>query len=262
MPYTNTMMCRVWCPLGDECGKKETYLSEVSNRAEAEDVLAQHLRNNPAHAEVGYSDQFIIDAVTTADYEGFERERYSRSPSRSTTDGKGKKVAGKGSKPIGKGIARVDARRDKRHKRVRSRSRSRAKVQKEVEDMQAEINALKQELATQKTSTTKQTNSMSGAVPTIHIGGESGFAILTERASSGTPIGDMISFNRPIGSDPHIISLNRLQLEEAMSYMQLVQTRCLDSANICGMASTGFNTKAFALNKLRQKLICTVRCQM
>jgi hypothetical protein len=252
MPYTNTMMCRVWCPLGDECGKKETYLSEVANRADAEDVLAQHLRNNPAHAEVGYSDQFIIDAVTTATYEGFERERYSRSPSRSTTDGKGKKVAGKGSKPIGKGIARVDARRDKRHKRVRSRSRSRAKVQKEVEDMKAEINALKQQLATQKTSTTMQTYSMSGAVPTIHIGGESGFAILTERASSGTGI----------GSDPHMISLNRLQLEESMSYIQLAQTCCLDSANICGLASTGFNTQAFALNKLRQKLFCTVRCQV
>jgi hypothetical protein len=201
MPHFRKTIIRFWCPLGDECGKK-SHLNDAENREAAEQALEQHLRSQPAHVGAGHDEQSIIDAITVAKYEELEKEWYTRSPPRSTTDGKGKKAAGKGSRAIGKGNARDDSRRDARRDRERSRSRSHAKGQRLIEDMKTELIALKQQMATQKTSTTMQLHSMSGSVPNVHIGGESGMHILTDSASSGSSI----------VSSSQVIAVDRKQL--------------------------------------------------
>ena len=121
-----------------------------------------------------------------------------------------------------------------------------------MEDMNTELLALRQQVATQNTSTTMKKHSSSGSVPTDRIGGESGMHILTESAGSSSSI----------VSSSQMITVDRKLFEAAMEYIQLAETNCLDSAKLCAQASTAFNTQAYAINKLRQKLLYTLRSQV
>jgi hypothetical protein len=245
MPYLKKTVIRFWCPLGDECGKKNSYLNDAENREAAEQQLEQHLRSKPAHIDAGHDEQSIRDAISVATYEEIEKESYTKSPPRSTKgdrdDGRGEKAAGKGSRAIGKG-----------NDSSRERSRSRAKRERLMEDMNTELLALRQQVARQNTSTTMKKHSSSGAVPTDRIGGESGMHILTENAGSRSSI----------VSSSQLITVERKTFEDAMEYIQLAETNCLDSSKLCAQASTAFNTQAYAINRLRQKLLYTLRRQV
>jgi hypothetical protein len=124
MPYFKKRVIRYWCPLGDECGKKNSHLNYAENREAEEQQLAQHLRGQPAHVEAGMDEESIADAVSIANYEDFEKEVYTRSPPRSTkgdrADVKGEKAAGRDTRAIGTGNASDASRRDARRDRDRS----------------------------------------------------------------------------------------------------------------------------------------------
>jgi hypothetical protein len=178
MPWAQETVVRCWCPLGDECGKKNKYFSDAENREAAEQQLAHHLRSQPAHVESDLDAGSIADMVSTANYCRFKKDVYFRSPPRSMN-------VDSGSDASNRGRGREHARsRD----RARSRSRSRTRRQRAMEDMSFQLQAIKQHGHSQAMSTTKHEDSVSGSLPSIRIGGRSGMHMLCE--SAGSSIGN------------------------------------------------------------------------
>jgi hypothetical protein len=247
MPWVKKTVIRFWCPLGDECGKKNSYLSDAENREFAEAQLEQHLRSQPAHIAAGHDDQSIIDNITIATYEEYEKEYYSKSPPRSTKgdkgDVKGDKAGGKGRGVIGKG-------KGERPERARTSDND----QRLLDDVHAQLNELRQQVAAQKTSTSTAMEKASGtgSKPPDRFSGESGTHTSTEHAGSSSGI---VSFSPQI-------TVDRKLIVTALEQIQLAETNCLDCSSLCAKASTAFNTQAYAVNQVRQALLQTLRSQV
>jgi hypothetical protein len=247
MPWVKKTVIRFWCPLGDECGKKNSYLSDAENREFAEAQLEQHLRSQPAHVAAGHDDSFIMDNITFAQYEVFEKEYYSKSPPRST---KGDKADVKGDKAAGKGIGV----RGKRKRGWPERAGPRDNHQRKLDDMHAELNELRQQVAAQKTSTSTAMEKASGtgSKPPDRFWGESGTHTSTEHANTSSGI---VSFSP-------LVTVDRKLIVTALEQIQLAETNCLDCSSLCAKASTAFNTQAYAVNQVRQGLLQTLRNQV
>ena len=108
-----------------------------------------------------------------------------------------------------------------------------------MQRMRTELHVFRQQVATQKTSTTMKKHSRSVSVPSVRIDGVSGLHIRTESAGSSSSI----------VSSSQMITVDRKLFEAVMEYIQLTETNCLDSAKLCAQASTGFNTQAYAIRK-------------
>ncbi len=51
MPTHNIKMYRYYCPLGEECGKNNSYVGDAPSLEEARERLEQHFATQPTHVE-------------------------------------------------------------------------------------------------------------------------------------------------------------------------------------------------------------------
>ena len=82
--------------------------------------------------------------------------------------------------------------------------------------MRTELHVFRQQVATQKTSTTTKKHSRSASVPSVRIDGVSGLHIRTESAGSSSSI----------VSSSQMITVDRKLPEAVMKYIQVTETNC------------------------------------
>ena len=131
MPWRKVKTFRYWCPLGEECGKKGSYIGDAPSKEVAEERLKQHFSAQENHQQGIYTMEDYESLLPSAQIEEYEKDVWEASPPPppKRNNGGGAGGAGKGgSARGGRGtlaIPTVIGSRERGSSRRRTRSRSR-----------------------------------------------------------------------------------------------------------------------------------------
>ena len=248
MPWAKKTCVRFWCPIGEICGKNNSYMGDADTVEDAEARLRQHIETQPDHVSADMSATDIDEAIKAMPIENHEKDYWICSPT-AKRKGKGKGAGKDWQKKRSR--TRSGSRKKKRSSRTRSTSRSRrdrdhgsgSRGNRDIKELSSTVKTLAENVVT--------------AVQTIGGGRDGGGArfAIGDRGGTRFTIGGGAS-SSALGAD---IRIPRQQIDDMFELLQQAENSCLDCSKLTSQASIAFSSQAASINRVRQELTKNIR---